>query len=332
MSEGPRTGERRTGERRDEGRQWLRQCSLLVGPNEGDMLELGELRVSFTVKVDEGETPNGASIKVYNLSDATAGRIRKEFTRIILQAGYQGNCSVIFDGNITKVAFGQEGGPGGEGKKGGGEEGGVDTCLEINAGEGDRAYNYALVNTSLAAGSTPEDHVRACMKAFSAKGVEPGYVPRLPGQGLPRGKVMYGMARAYMRDTARRTGTAWSFQKGAMQMVPAKGYLPGEAVVLTAGTGLIGTPKVNDKGIEVKCLLNPRLRVGGRIKLDNAGARGGGADRGGGAGREPGADHDGLYRILAITFSGDTRGGDWYAALSCVGIDETSQIPLDEVR
>ena len=102
----------RSGERRDEGRQWLRRCSLLVGPKEGGALELGELRVAFTVKVSEQETPNSASIRVYNLSEATAGRIRKEFTRVILQAGYQGNCSVIFDGNITKVALGQEGGPG----------------------------------------------------------------------------------------------------------------------------------------------------------------------------------------------------------------------------
>ena len=108
----------RSGERRDEGRQWLRRCSLLVGPKEGGALELGELRVAFTVKVSEQETPNSASIRVYNLSEATAGRIRKEFTRVILQAGYQGNCSVIFDGNITKVALGQEGGPG-AGKNGG---------------------------------------------------------------------------------------------------------------------------------------------------------------------------------------------------------------------
>ena len=138
------------------------------------------------------------------------------------------------------------------------------------------------------------------------------------------------MARAYMRDTARRTGTAWSFQKGKMQMVPASGYLPGEAVVLSAGTGLIGTPKANDKGIEIKCLLNPRLRIGGRVRLDNAGA--GEAGLKAGTGREPRDVHDGLYRILSITFSGDTRGTDWYATLSCVGIDDTSQLPLDEAR
>ena len=33
-----------------------------------------------------------------------------------------------------------------------------------------------------------------------------------------------------------------------------------------------------------------------------------------GRGGEPRVVHDGLYRILsAITFSGDTRGTDWYA-------------------
>lgn len=114
-----------------------------------------------------------------------------------------------------------------------------------------------------------------------------------------------------------------------MQMVPASGYLPDEAVVLSAGTGLIGTPKANDKGIEIKCLLNPRLRIGGARP---ARQRGRGPGLKAGAGREPRDVHDGLYRILSITFSGDTRGTDWYATLSCVGIDDTSQLPLDEAR
>ena len=66
---------------------------------------------------------------------------------------------------------------------------------------------------------------------------------------------------------------------GARQWLPprrGRGAFP-------CGTGLIGTPKANDKGIEIKCLLNPRLRIGGRVRLDNAG----GAGLKAGAGREP---------------------------------------------
>lgn len=109
---------------------------------------------------------------------------------------------------------------------------------------------------------------------------------------------MYGMARAYMRDTARRTGTAWSFQKGKMQMVPASG-LPGEAVVLSAGTGLIGTPKADKASRSSACSTPPAHRR--RVRLDNAGGPGQGR-----GGRDEDV-HDGLYRILSITFSA-TRG------------------------
>ena len=77
-----------------------------------------------------------------------------------------------------------------------------------------------------------------------------------------------------------------------------------------------------------KPFINKYLRIGGRVRLDNAG----GAGLKAGTGREPRDVHDGLYRILSITFSGDTRGADWYATLSCVGIDDTSQLPLDEAR
>lgn len=49
--------------------------------------------------------------------------------------------------------------------------------------------------------------------------------------------------------------------------------LPGEAIVLRADTGMLGAPEINDKGIAVKCLMNPALRVNGAIKLDNNGIK-----------------------------------------------------------
>ena len=243
-------------EEKESGRQWLRKCSLLVGKGN-DGLELGDLRIVFKTTKGDIETPNSAEISVYNLSEATASKIRKEFTRVVLQAGYQDNCAVIFDGTIRQVRRFRENG--------------TDVCTSILAADGDAAYNYAIVNTTLAACSTSADHVGACQKAFSGKGADAGYTPDMAsGPALPRGKVMYGMARKYMRDTAKQAGTSWSIQDGKVQMVPVRGYLPGEAVVLTAETGLVGTPEQTNDGIKARCLLNPRLRIGGRIKLDNA--------------------------------------------------------------
>ena len=302
--------------RDEEGRQWLRACSLVVGDDAGNGLELNELRITFKTAKGDAETPNSAEISVYNLSEATASRIRREFTQVALSAGYKANMGLIFRGNIRQVRIWRENG--------------VDTVLHILAADGDRAYNFATVNTTLAAGSRPADRVRVCQGSFSARGAGAGHLPDPGGQPLPRGRVMYGMARDHMRDEAANTGTDWSIQDGQVQMVPRKGWLPGEAVLLTHETGLVGTPEQTQDGVTVRALLNPRLRVGGRIMLDNRSVRQMQTPLKAAAGQcAARLDDDGVYRIIKVEFTGDTRGNDWYADMVCVGIDDTSKTPLD---
>ncbi len=307
-----------SGNKHEEGLQWLRACSLVVADSSGKGIDLGELRIVFSTKKGDTQTPNSAEIRVYNLSEATVSRMKREFTRVVLQAGYQSNSGVIFDGNIRSARTGRENG--------------TDTWLEIIAADADRAYNFATVNTTLAAGSTPADRVGVCQQSFAAKGAGAGHVPDLGGGTLPRGKVMYGMARKFMRDEAQTTDCSWSFQDGKMQMVKSAGYLPGEAVALTHETGLVGTPEQTNEGIKVCCLLNPKLRVGGRIKLDNKSIQQARTDLKMGAQRPPKMDSDGFYRILKVEFTGDTRGNDWYADMICIGLDDTSRLPLDQLK
>jgi hypothetical protein len=110
-------------------------------------------------------------------------------------------------------------------------------------------------------------------------------------------------------------------------MVSLGGYLPGNAVVLTSESGLIGQPEQTNDGIKVRALLNPRFRVGGRVKLNNNSILRFKTDLKVGAfNKAPRLDEDGLYRILAVEFKGDTRGKDWYADLICVGIDDSAPI------
>ena len=300
-----------------QDRQWLRACSLVVADAGGQGLDLGELRVVFATKKGDTETPNSAEITVYNLSEATAGRMTREFTRVILQAGYEGNTGVIFDGTIRGTRLGRENG--------------TDSWIEILAADGDQAYNFAVVNTTLAAGSLPGNRVAACQKAFEEKGVSAGHQADLGGRPLPRGAVMYGMARKYLRAESVTGDASWSVQDGKMMVLKRSGYLPGEAVVLTHETGLVGTAEQTNEGVKVRCLLNPRLRVGGRVKLDNKSVQAAKTELKASAKRAPALSADGFYRILKVEFSGDTRGNDWYADLICIGLDDTSQKPLDMV-
>ena len=296
-----------------QDRLYLRKCSLIVGSGSGSGLELGDLRITFQTHKADYETPNSADIRVYNLAEETALRVQREFTRVVLQAGYESMFGTIFSGALRQARSGRENG--------------VDTYLDLLVSDGDRAYNFAVVNRTLAAGATVADQVGVAQGALAELGVAAGYVPDVAAQALPRGKTMYGMARKYMRDAADATGSSWSIQDGVAQMVPLGGYLPGEAVALTAESGLIGQPEQTNEGIKVRSLLNPRLRVGGRIKLDNRSILRFRTDLKVGAfNKAPRLDEDGFYRILAVEFKGDTRGTDWYSDLICVGIDDSAPI------
>ncbi|WP_027188683.1 phage protein [Desulfovibrio cuneatus] len=307
----------------DSGAQWLRACLLQVAGVDGKGLELGEMRITFSITKTDTETPNKANITVYNLAEGTSNRIQQEFGRVVLSAGYKGNCTTIFDGTISKVQRGRENG--------------TDTFTAITAADGDKAYNWAVVNSTLAAGSTPADRVKLCAQYFAEKGVNTGYLPEFDPTSLPRGKVFFASAKKVLRDEAVNTRCSWSVQDGALTMVPKTGYLPEEAVVLTHETGLVGAPTWTNEGLNVNCLLNPRLRVNGRIKLDNRSVQGAKTEVKEGAKTEvkesakrpPTISADGLYRILKVTFVGDTRGNDWFAKLVCVALDGTSQVPLD---
>ena len=291
-------------------RQWKRAISLIVGEGSGRGLDLSALRIRFSTKKGDLQTPNSAEIRVYNLSENTAQQIQKEFTRVILQAGYEGNMGVIFSGNIKQVRRGRDSG--------------TDTFLDIFAGDGDAAYNFAVLNKTLAAGSGNAERIAAGVASMSEFGVSAGHIPEAAGPSLPRGQVLYGMARSHMRRAARAAGSSWSIQDGKVTVIPRTGYVNAPAVVLTAKTGLVGTPEQTPDGIKAKCLLNPQIQIGRRVKIDNKSILRAKKNMSYTAiDMTPGVANDGFYRVLVAEFTGDTHGTEWYTNLVCLALDGT---------
>ncbi len=304
----------------DQALQYLRTCKLIVFGADLGGLDLSQLRIKFTVKRSDTMTPNVADIRVYNLEEQTALRIRKEFTRVILQAGYEGNFGVIFQGNIKQVILGRESA--------------VDTFIDIVAGDGDQAYNFAVVNATLAAGATTSDQVNASIQAMEGKGVSAGHLGEFPTNQLPRGKVMFGNARDYLRDSAQTTQKSWSIQDEKITFVGKKAYLPGERVVLTSKTGMIGTPQQTNEGVNVKCLLNPNLKIASRVEIDNKSIQQFKINLSvpnSPANIPAPLTADGVYYVLVVEHVGDTRGVEWYSNLVCLNIDVTTN-PINSVQ
>ena len=148
-------------------------------------------------------------------------------------------------------------------------------------------------------------------------GIELGHVPDLGGATLPRGKVIHRAARDVIRDVCRTTGTSWSIQDGRLNLVKLDGTLPGNAVLLSPQTGLVGSPEQATKGVKAQCLLNPEIRVGGKVKIEaditEAQVKKDGGKEGKSKDESPAKlAADGVDRIIECRYRGDTWGNDWY--------------------
>ena len=300
--------------------QFIRFAQLAAGTASGEhFIDLSELQFKFIVKRGDTQTPNSANIRIYNVSRETeaalTGGPTPEFTNVTLIAGYQDNYGLIFSGNIRYVMTGHENA--------------TDSFVEIVAADGDAAYNFAFVNGSLAAGSTPADEIAMCQNAMA--GVIPsasgGYqTAALSGTAQARGSVLFGMARDHMRVIAKTTGSSWSLQNNQLQVTAQTDVLPDQAIVVNSGTGMIGFPQKTIQGVQVQTLLNPQIKIGSLIKINNADINSFQFPLDNRTtpqyleqtNQQLRTDADGLYQVLWVETFGDTRGNEWYSDIICV--------------
>ena len=306
-----------------DGQQYLRKVSLVLV--EGDKgLDLSDLRITFKTSSMDEQSPNAAVIRVYNLSADTLRSIPGEFHQVVLQAGYEDNFVVIFQGEIKQFRIGRENG--------------TDVYLDILASDGDFGYSYSTINSSLAAGARGKDVLAAALGAMAPFGITMGKngLPEEFGGTFPRGKVMYGMNRAVIRLMTKGQNARWSIQNGQINITPLDGYLPGQIVDLNGQTGLIGRPEQTIDGVFAKCLLNPKIQIGGLVRLDNKAVNQTVNPNKGDKFIMPhdqwasagllyaNVTTDGLYRTYVIEYEGDTRGQPWYANLTLLAINEST--------
>lgn len=303
---------------------YMRKVSLILVEGE-DALDLSQMHFKFQSAQQEDESPDNCSIRIWNLSDDTVKKIKGQFSKIVLQAGYEGSAfGIIFQGTIKQYRQGKE-------------TDGISTYLDILAADGDIAYNWSMTKQSFGAGSTLAQRLAAFNTDLGPHGASIAIDPLIAAGGITniRGKIAWGLTRGLIRQEAANIGASWGISKGRINIVPLDGYLPGEAVVLTSQTGLIGRVEQTEGGMKCRCLMNPKLVVGNLLKIDNASintttAALNAAFAGGQQAYDKWAgppqtfasiSGDGLYRIYVIEFTGDTRGNDFYCDIIGLAVD-----------
>jgi hypothetical protein len=273
---------------------YQRACVAIV-----DDTRIEGVRAVFKVVKTHKKEPNTLDLKLTNLAEKTRGLMKTKGAQVILTAGYVGQASVIFEGQARTIDHVRTG---------------SDWVTHIQCGDGERAFQLSRFTQSFKPGTPVVDVVRAGARAL---GVGLGNLEEALARGGFRGNLSQfasgysakGRASSELDRLFRTLGLGWSIQDGNLVILKDGETLQDRAILLSPDTGLIGSPDhgaPNKKGgpseLKAKCLLQPQLKLGGRVELRTESIQGA------------------QYRVDKLEHEGDSAGGNWYSSLELLPV------------
>lgn len=289
-----------------------------------DTIDVGALDIEFRILSTAKPFPNKCTVTLWNVNqdhraqlykrnrpNGAGGRLVGVPTRV--EAGYVGNSSIIFDGDLREVTSKKDG----------------PTWKTVLAGDdGGRSYREAEISKTFAEGTPFATVLQQCAEAMGiGTGNLSSYLSlaQIPGLGkvLPNPMVLDGSAKDALTRLTASMGLTWSVHRGALQLAQKGKPLDLGAIEISSTTGLIGSPEatidstipvgftpiqiVTNSGsvaptafkpkdgsvLRVQSLLIPGLVVGRKIRLQSK-------------------EFNGGYYIREIEYIGQSFGNDWH--------------------
>lgn len=195
------------------------------------------------------------SFQLYNLSEQVQAKLWKDLynqTKYItmeVYAGYGNTMPLIFRGDINSCYSYRE-------------SGGVDFITDIQSDDGTYLFQYGICNHTFTKGTQFENILKTLLEEVPLYKL--GYVtPDIPP--LTRDKTFIGQT---MDLLGREYGKYQIFiDKGELNILGENDVIPGVIPVITAESGLLGSPRRGEQYLSCKMLFEPQLQVGQAIEL-----------------------------------------------------------------
>lgn len=307
-------------------KQFIRDYSLYItGPKykvyDEDNSQLAReitspLRVSFHISKTITREPNSARIKIYNLSPNTEREIILEGAQVVFKAGYKDNSGVIFKGQVYQPLRNKEGA--------------TDYVLNLSCLDGDAYLNLGFLSGTILSNQSRRKIASQILRDSSIE-LDSSTIDELPETNFvdgstphnERAKVVFGNPGKYLTNLSKMGNSTFYVDNNEGRFFnPLSTIGKDEAHLITMDTGMISSPQQIPYGVSVRCLLNPLIRLGDFIKIDNKSV----------IMSEMGMsgdyyahllNADGIYRVVKIDYVGDSHSNAWYCditALTQVGL------------
>ena len=121
-----------------------------------------------------------------------------------------------------------------------------------------------------------------------------------------RAKVLVGNSLKLVENNLKDDETYY-IDEGKLYIIKQNEVVSDIIPLVNASTGLLNTPTKKKYEVTFNTLLNPSIRIGCQVKLESIYAE----------------NLNGTYKVLTITYRGDSNGTDWSQKVICVRLNET---------
>lgn len=277
-----------------------RVYELIIGDyQKGNGLLIKDLQVTFDISksTNNKNRTNSASIEVYNLSEESLKVLDTDYPAAVFSAGYldTGGVKRLFSGQVTNVST---------------RKSGTDIVTQLTMGSGYTELNHETLSDVVPPGNNVQDAIEKLRKAIGAdRGVYNGtnlnneIIYGYPLSGTPK-EMLDELAEKYQLD--------WQLDDGVLYVHDNDRAATEQfqlAYVISPFTGLIERPyrvsgdkrrskkdKVKKPGVQMKILLNPEIKAGDIIKIDEGLLKG-------------------WYKVDSLRHTGSWRGENWYTTI-----------------
>lgn len=289
-------------------RQSNRQYELIIGDYQtGDGLRITDLQVQFDISksTDNKKRTNSASIEVTNLSIEHLKVLDTDYPAAVFSAGYldTGGPKRLFGGQVTHVST---------------RKSGTDRVTQITLGSGYTEINHQVLSSIVAPGQTVREVAETLRQALP--GVSRGvYNGTNLNNEILYGYPLMGTPKEMLDELSNKYALDWQVDDDTLYIhdndrATTENFQ--EAYVISKYTGLVESAyrvsgdrqrskkdKAKKPGIQMKVLLNPDIKAGDIIRLEDTLITG-------------------WLRVDSLRHTGGWRSANWYTEIKASSLEK----------
>lgn len=236
---------------------------------------------------------NIGSFKLYNLSKFNRNLLRKDLQdtgvrkKIKLEVGYGNQLSTVFKGHI---------------KQGYSERQGVNIISHMESGDGAYVAVNSKFQKSFPKNSDRQEIINDVVAQLKKDGVATGAIGKIKGK-IPRGNTYNGQTVEVLQQTV---GNSFFIDNETVNVLNDNEVIEGKTIVVSSQSGLLNTPIRQGYVVSFDTLLDPRIKIGQRIKIESSTLD---------------ADVRTSYKVMAVTHKGiisDAINGQCITTIQCL--------------